>query len=488
MERRFGLRMSKIAIGMVAGLTLSLSGIGSPMALAADPEPDEIVDCDSGGPNDVLGSEVCFSSVSLTRGGTPLTLGTDYKLFYQDEYAANGDGSAGFVVRVGANDSGIDWFISPNDGDVLSATIAYPVIDRAAAEPTEGLRGTDVAAGLFGVVTASDFSFTHSLKTSGSDQWVEIQIDMTFVNNWNRNACQFGDFDPDTGFSEPSAECESPNDGGANDSEALVPNNISFYTPGTFADFVDSTTNGGYLNYQGSGLSWFTEPNNFQFQLVGPRYASGSDRNTGALQAFLPQAYMQDIFGETFDPSAPEWEATRADVTDSGLATQDLSSSVVTSSRNSGLLIQLASYEFSAPVFSFAPPTADSSSSSRSRSEEVGTAGIFLTLSSPASLRASVSELRFGAFAVKPNSPYVLSVRPTSNVAGTRILASGQTNSGGHLDLTTNFPALTAGSHTLVLTAYSAVGAQLILGNTVVVDSSGRITSVSPENLQPKIR
>ncbi len=488
------MRMRFPRTGFAAALSLVVFAtlFNGPESFANDPQPDEIVACDISG-TDKRGSEVCFveADTSLSRDGSPLVHGTDWGLFFQDESAVYGEGSAGFTVRIGMEDSGsIDAFTAPNAGDVLSAHIAYPVVDQPADPDNdiEGLRGTDLSAGAFAVTTAEDFSFSKSIETAGSDSWILFEIDMTFVTSWYREACTFGEFDETSGFSQPTPECETPN-GSGNDSEALIGQDIAFYTPQTFDGFVNETTDGGYLNYQGTGVSWFTEASNFQFQLIGPRYASGTDRNSGALQAFLPEAAMRQIFGASFSPAEPTWNPQRKDVTDSGLQTEDLSNSVVTSERNGGLLISLASYEFSAPVFSFAAESdgSGSSDSNSSGEEKTGTPGIFLTVRGQVSESAAGSEITFGAFSVAPNSPFVLSIRDDSN-GSERLLSSGAVSSDGHLERTLRLPLLSDGPYTITLVAQSRENTVLPLGNRLVVNQQGLIANLTPEAEQPNIR
>lgn len=114
--------------------------------------------------------------------------------------------------------------------------------------------------------------------------------------------------------------------------------------------------------------------------------------------------------------------------------------------------------------------------------------GIFLSIRLSAGNLAQSREVHFGSYGVQPDSPYLLSIRETGNLATTRVLFSGATNASGHLDETLTLPSLGPGSHTLVFSALGTRGERLILGNTIAVDSTGIITGVSPENLQPTIR
>ena len=95
--------------------------------------------------------------------------------------------------------------------------------------------------------------------------------------------------------------------------------------------------------------------------------------------------------------------------------------------------------------------------------------------------------MTFGAYAIAPNSPYVVTIR--NEQTGTqRVLTSGTVSPGGHLEKSTQLPQLEAGSHTITVSARSNTGALLTLGNRIVVDGQGNIHSVSPEQLQPSIR
>ena len=126
--------------------------------------------------------------------------------------------------------------------------------------------------------------------------------------------------------------------------------------------------------------------------------------------------------------------------------------------------------------------------SSRVRANVPSTPGIFLSIRGSARNLARSPEAHFGSYAVQANSPYLLTIRERGNLATTRVLTSGAANNHGHLDETFTLPSLGSGSHTLVFSALGTGGERLILGNTITVDSTGMITSVSPENLQPKIR
>jgi hypothetical protein len=441
-----------------------------PVAYASTPEPDEIVSCDISGA-DLRGEEVCFIDATVTRGGTTLSRGTDYKLYYQDQDAAFGEGSAGFVVFVGFDLFGtISPYGSGQAGDVVELTLAYPVLDRDPAGDVEGLRGTDVAAGVFAITTAADFSFTKTLESSGSDNWVEFDISQTFVTDWSRgNDCFFAGFDDDTGYGIPSPGCESENGVNGITSDAFVSNFVSFFTPETFPGFVTETTDGGYLNYRGSGLSWFNDNNSFQFQLIGPSYADGSNRNTGSLQAFLPEPYMREIYGADFSPSAPSWQPARLDLSDEGLLSQDLSSQLVTSERNGGLLIELASYQFSAPVFSFASISGSSGGSGSALTP--GVPGIFLSVNGVLlGKQAEGSPVYFGADRVAVTSTYELVVIPVSHSSQTRVsLAQGTIGANGSFSSMVRLPNLAPGTYDIRMSGRHVNGATLELTSRVTI-------------------
>lgn len=355
---------------MLAGFPAAAHANGGP------PAATKIVACTDGN----RGVVVCYQSATIERGLTQLDVEIHFELFFQDESDPEvfGEGGAGFVVR--AEFGGVSNPVQeggPLAGDVGAFTILYP---RTQADPFfhdgtgANLRGVDLAAGAFAITTASNFDFTKTLKTVSSREVIEFVINKTYRDSWYRLGCEFlieldGDgnptsVDPDTGFLFPTDACESPNlePGNSANSVSYVPNNISFYTPLTFVGFVNAASDGGYLNYEGAGLQWFVEEATqdmggaFQFQLVGPKFASGSDPNFGSLQAFIPQVAMAEIFGNDFNPAAPAFQAARVDASPEGRTVQDLVSenAVVTSSRNGGLLIEVPSYGFSAPAFSFA--------------------------------------------------------------------------------------------------------------------------------------
>jgi hypothetical protein len=372
----------KLKTCLVACLSLALvGGVTSPsVANGNPPAATKIVACTDSN----RGVVVCYDSASVQRGATTLAVETDFELVFQDEsdpgvYGGDGIGNAGFVVRAEFTPifpQNADPIFGPLPGDVGNYTIIYPRTQAAQfvySGTGSALRGDDLATAAFAITSADDFTFTKELKTMNSKPVIEFVIDMTYITTWFRPDCNFyfemddqgnviSGSDPETGFSFPTEECETPNSlagNGPNDSQANVSNAVSFYTPLTF-DFVTAANDGGYLNYQGTGLSWFVEEANefvggaFQFQLVGPKFAAGTDPNFGAVQAFIPQAFMAQIFGQDFDPTDPI-QAQRVDAEEGSRTVQDLVSAnaVVTSVRNGGILIELPSYGFSAPGFSF---------------------------------------------------------------------------------------------------------------------------------------
>lgn len=141
-------------------------------------------------------------------------------------------------------------------------------------------------------------------------------------------------------------------------------------------------------------------------------------------------------------------------------------------------------------VYSISTTSSTSSTTERSYSSSspTSTPGIFLTIHGREGMTAVGTQIRFGAFAIQNRSPYVVSIREGNDLSTQRVLSSGRTNSGGHLDDSITLPNLPAGSHTVVLSAYQQSGAKLILGNSITVDSTGTITSVTSEKLQPTIR
>ena len=127
------------------------------------------------------------------------------------------------------------------------------------------------------------------------------------------------------------------------------------------------------------------------------------------------------------------------------------------------------------------------SGAERDSAEHPGEPGIFLTLTGQAFDPSQGFGVTFGAYAVAPNSPFVLAIRDEQSGIQ-RVLASGTTSAGGHLEDSIQLPQLQTGSYTITLTARSAGGALLPLGNRILVDGQGNIQSVSPEEFQPRIR
>lgn len=163
------------------------------------------------------------------------------------------------------------------------------------------------------------------------------------------------------------------------------------------------------------------------------------------------------------------------------------------------------SYTFTAVALNAGLPSAASSASNsvtptspaaRSRGDGAsGTSrvpdshpGIFLTVRGDSGSNATGSEVRYGAYAIRSNSPFLLSLRVGTDLSTQRVLASGQTRLGGHLDHTITLPRLSPGSHVVVLTAIGPDGQALTLGNRVIVSNDGTIASITEEALQPSVR
>lgn len=361
-----------ICLLMVGGMSSVALANGSPPAATA------IVACTDGNRATV----VCFDVATITRGVETFDAADgDFTLTYQDESTVFGPGSAEFTLRVQFNGDPT----GPLAGDVGEFTITYPAKNSGTEGDGSDLRGEDLSAGVFAITNAADFTFIKTLKTLTTDPEIsydvlEFVIDKTYVEMAGRVSCGFlegeeGDefgnkiplFDADTGFGFPSPECETPNSEAGNldsDSFVYVPDNISFYATGN--DLFGAEYDNAYLNYQGAGVSWFIEPSfvdsemgfqpgAFQFQLIGPKFAAGENLNTGAVQVFIPQPAMEEIFGGDFTPGDP-FQAVRVDAEPGVRTVQDLVTENAVTSQNlrGGLLIEVPSYGFSAPAFSFA--------------------------------------------------------------------------------------------------------------------------------------
>lgn len=131
----------------------------------------------------------------------------------------------------------------------------------------------------------------------------------------------------------------------------------------------------------------------------------------------------------------------------------------------------------------------DSASSSRSSGDDTsGTPGIFLSVQAPLGSPITGTTVACGAFSVKPNSPYVLTLDPRDGRFPPRVLAQGFVDTGGHLEREISLPFLAAGSYDLVFSGVAISGAELRLANVIVVAESGVTVSKTPENLQPVTR
>lgn len=98
-------------------------------------------------------------------------------------------------------------------------------------------------------------------------------------------------------------------------------------------------------------------PGSIDFQEIGPKFASGTDLNIGALEIFIPQNFMQFIFGRSNDVDVDDVLAQRVDVLSaSRIAVQELSvngNGLSTAPLRGGLLITVDQHEYSAPGFFF---------------------------------------------------------------------------------------------------------------------------------------
>jgi hypothetical protein len=98
-------------------------------------------------------------------------------------------------------------------------------------------------------------------------------------------------------------------------------------------------------------------PGSIDFQEVGPKFASGTDLNIGALEIFIPPSFMEVIFGRSSGVDVDDVLAQRVDVLSSAaIAVQELSTDengLATSPLRGGLLITVDQHEYSAPGFFF---------------------------------------------------------------------------------------------------------------------------------------
>ena len=147
-----------------------------------------------------------------------------------------------------------------------------------------------------------------------------------------------------------------------------------------------------------------------------------------------------------------------------------------------------ASFPFAADDTLYAQwqlPSASSGSGSQSSGHN-STPGIFLTVTSKAGDSFSGSSVIYGSYAILSFSPYQVTLQSISDPTEfNRVLASGRTDRGGHLERTLSLPRVEAGNYKIILTGTGSNGETLKLTNHVNVDSSGRFTSVSAERLQP---
>lgn len=149
-------------------------------------------------------------------------------------------------------------------------------------------------------------------------------------------------------------------------------------------------------------------------------------------------------------------------------------------------------YPFLLSHFSQNPCSEESGGSNEQTSStgdsDSGVPGIYLTVKGRSGDTASGSLIGFGGFAVAPNAPYLLTLRPVQEGAAQTVLARGVMDSGGHLEDEVTLGVLTSGSSEVVFVSRDRTGALLTLANVVVVNQDGRFQSITPEELQPRIR
>ena len=117
---------------------------------------------------------------------------------------------------------------------------------------------------------------------------------------------------------------------------------------------------------------------------------------------------------------------------------------------------------------------------------EKSTPGIFLTVTGQPGGDVAGSIVTFGSFAISSQSSLLLTVTPGGSDGPQRVLASTTATRSGHYEGSVRLPAMSAGVHTLSLTAQGVHGELLVLKNRVTV-ADDRFTAVTPERLQPSL-
>lgn len=119
-------------------------------------------------------------------------------------------------------------------------------------------------------------------------------------------------------------------------------------------------------------------------------------------------------------------------------------------------------------------------------SENSGEPGIFITVTGRPGREFEGTDVIYGSYAILPLSPYQVTLQSITDPTDlNRVLASGRTDRGGHLERTLSLPRVTSGNYKIILTGTGANGELLRLTNHVSVDGSGKFISVSAERLQP---
>ena len=471
--------------GSLSGSSVSLSSDGTIVAIgaiwAASKKGHVRVYQYSGGSWTKLGDDIdgeaeddySGESVSLSSDGTRVAIGAT-----QND-GANGTDSGHVRVYgydgVDGDEDGIDKWTQIGgdlDGEAVS--------DFSGRSVSLSADGTRVAIGADGNNGANGTDSGH-VRVYGYDG---VDGDGDGINKWTQLG---GDIDGEAAFdgSGQSVSLSSDgtrvaigardNDGGGTDSGHV---RVYQYDSGSWTQIGGDIDGEAATDQSGRSVSLSAD---------GTRVAIGAAANDGGGTSSGHVRVYQ------YDSGSSTWTQIGEDI--DGEAADDYSGSRVALSSN-GARLAIGAYGNDGNgrgaghvrVFSISSTPSSTSSTSSTAREDAGTPGIFLTVHGRSGITLSGTQVQFGAYAIQPGSPYIVSIREENNLSSQRVLASGRATSGGHLDESLALPNLPAGSHTVVFSAYNTAGARLILGNTITVDSTGTITTVSPENLQPTIR
>ena len=298
-------------------------------------------------------TNICYVSATINRGGVLYQVGNDFELAVSDNDA---DGGASFSMHVSetgpiyrGGGSGGAGTTSAQAGDIANFVILYP---------TSLSVGTKLKTAVFAMHAAKDFTYTKEVQNISGGDVLKFTMSYQYYPTWYKIDCSYDrTVNYDFGFSPPGSQCE------VDDRTQIesVNRSIDFFAYGDL-EVALPIFDGGYLSYSGTGVSWGFGSDQFAFQVIGPRYTSSGARNFGQLEVYMPANAIDYFFGFSFVPGT-DLVVSRKDYAAGTIISDVLEASdgMTFSERSGGLIVEISSYPFSAPAFTFTNPNKSSS-------------------------------------------------------------------------------------------------------------------------------